>query len=595
MTISGFRINSNTKTVADILLQGRFQVPWHQREFDWDPEDVEQFWNDIVEAVDHGSEDYFVGSIVLTKRAKGDYQIQDGQQRLVTFSLMCAALSREFEKSYDPDTDARIQEANKILYELSPTVMHNKAELKGSSLRITPAFKNKLNYRLIIQGQRLEPNGKLKRAWQLLQQQCAALKEEDADSILRYLTQNVVAVEIATVLENATRVFETLNDRGKRLEEVDLFRNHLYSHFSTDNDERHQQVHEHLMDLRDQFDGPHAVTKMSEYVRCIMQSRFGFINAKRLNKGASQAIASETKGISDEERKDYIAELVFDLRKGEHIQAFLTIDKGDIDSVLVKDFVSKSGKSQAKRNMREFIAELREYKVTRPVMYAILSQFQEAQGAEKRAKARLGHAIAQTLTSFMMRTSAAADKFSPATVEETLSGWGQRIAVELEKNTLLEFASALVSVDRFRVWSDVDFKGAMTIQRVGPEKAKKVLYPLYKFEQADLSQQKQDHMTLEHILPRSPSWLEGWDRFDSDSQASYHTRLGNLTLMSSSDNKGGDAQNKSFEAKKQILRRSTLVENQKIAECTDWSPQSISERQARLIHLACQVWRFDVN
>ena len=49
---NNYRIGSQTKSVADILHQGRFEVPWHQREYDWETRDVERFWNDILCCVD---------------------------------------------------------------------------------------------------------------------------------------------------------------------------------------------------------------------------------------------------------------------------------------------------------------------------------------------------------------------------------------------------------------------------------------------------------------------------------------------------------------------------------------------------------------
>ena len=590
MTNNEYRIGSSTKTVANILLQGRFQVPWHQREFDWEPDDVEQFWDDIVEAVNKQHDDYFVGSIVLTKSGEGNYHIQDGQQRLVTYSLMCAALSRAFEKEHDANTDARIQVANKILFDISPTTMNNMDEVKNSSPRINPSLKDRLNYGLIIRGRHLEPNGKLKKAWHILHNRSLDLSEGDADRMLRYLTKSVVAVEITTGEQNATQVFETLNDRGKRLEDVDLLRNHLYSYFGTDSDERHRRVHDDLVALRDQFDGPYAVNKMSEYVRCTMQCRFGFINAKRLNKGTIQAITKDIEGFDNEAKKDYIADLAFELRKSEHIQAFLVLDKADMYSELVKDFVSKAGTEYDKRNMRDFITEMRDYKVTRPIFFAILMQFQRAQGGEKRSKARYGHALAQNITAFMMRTAAATDKFSPATVEGTLSNWGRQIAEVLGKETVADFAAALKNIDKSRIWSDKDFRDALLNLRLESPKAKKILYPLYKFEQSDLSQQNQEHMTVEHIVPRSPKWLIGWEEFGEDTHASYSTRLGNLTLMSRSDNKSEEEHNESFEAKKALLRVSALKENQRLAECEIWGPQAITAREGTLIDLACQVW-----
>ena len=155
------RIRSITKTVSEILHQGRFFVPWHQREYDWEDGEVKSFWEDINMAQERGASDYFVGSIVLTDRGGETYDIQDGQQRLVTFSLMCAALGMFFESQNNPSTDTRIQEVRKILFNVPPVGMLNQAQVDNADERISMSVKDKLNYHLILRGRDLEPNGKL--------------------------------------------------------------------------------------------------------------------------------------------------------------------------------------------------------------------------------------------------------------------------------------------------------------------------------------------------------------------------------------------------------------------------------------------------
>ena len=129
--------------MTEILHQGRFEVPWHQREYDWEAGDVERFWNDILSAQKRGATDYFVGSIVLTRQAEAVYHIQDGQQRLVTYSLMCAALRGVFEKQAAGNTDIRVQESQKIIFDVSPTGMISQRQIDDAEPRINPSPKTK--------------------------------------------------------------------------------------------------------------------------------------------------------------------------------------------------------------------------------------------------------------------------------------------------------------------------------------------------------------------------------------------------------------------------------------------------------------------
>lgn len=62
-----YRVSTETVRIPKILWAGIFEVPWHQREFDWDTEQVEQFWDDIHRNVERDESDYFISDITLTQ------------------------------------------------------------------------------------------------------------------------------------------------------------------------------------------------------------------------------------------------------------------------------------------------------------------------------------------------------------------------------------------------------------------------------------------------------------------------------------------------------------------------------------------------
>lgn len=89
------QITSEVLLVADLFTKGRFAVPWHQRYYDWTEEQVGELLFDLKEAVDERRASYFLGSIMLVD-TNGVWQINDGQQRLITLSLLLASLCRRF-------------------------------------------------------------------------------------------------------------------------------------------------------------------------------------------------------------------------------------------------------------------------------------------------------------------------------------------------------------------------------------------------------------------------------------------------------------------------------------------------------------------
>lgn len=78
------------KSINDINLV----IPSYQRPYKWTAKNVIQLFDDIVEAKNQNKETYRVGTLILHFDAKKSvYNIVDGQQRTITFSLLLMALN----------------------------------------------------------------------------------------------------------------------------------------------------------------------------------------------------------------------------------------------------------------------------------------------------------------------------------------------------------------------------------------------------------------------------------------------------------------------------------------------------------------------
>ena len=87
-------IGAEAMLFSDLFQQGYFDVPWHQRYYDWKPSDVQALLHDIEDAIKEERDCYFLGAIMLVEIGHQRWAINDGQQRMITISLMCAALCR---------------------------------------------------------------------------------------------------------------------------------------------------------------------------------------------------------------------------------------------------------------------------------------------------------------------------------------------------------------------------------------------------------------------------------------------------------------------------------------------------------------------
>ena len=83
-------LNASASTAGALISNNTFQIPQFQREYSWRKDnEVEEFWGDLSNNLD--AETYFLGLIILTNGGKRKYVV-DGQQRLVTLTLLATAL-----------------------------------------------------------------------------------------------------------------------------------------------------------------------------------------------------------------------------------------------------------------------------------------------------------------------------------------------------------------------------------------------------------------------------------------------------------------------------------------------------------------------
>lgn len=76
------------KSITDINLV----IPNYQRPYKWAAKNAIQLLDDIIDAKNENKETYRVGTLILHQEGDSTYNIVDGQQRTITFSLLLKAL-----------------------------------------------------------------------------------------------------------------------------------------------------------------------------------------------------------------------------------------------------------------------------------------------------------------------------------------------------------------------------------------------------------------------------------------------------------------------------------------------------------------------
>lgn len=231
--------------IKDLMESGaRFQIPCYQRRYCWTNDDCDVLLNDIKELVKEHSKTenmapHFMGSIVVQKDQTGTvWQIIDGQQRLVTMNLFYQALA-QITKEYEADGQALADKVSKVLGSESKFIFpkpNEKSKYKINKKDARDVYADTDAFAAIYNG-KIFPESKEGEEDEVISKHhmvsnyrwfYAQLTKFDYSDLTNLfdVTKYLEVAEIS--LENNDKpqfIFESLNAKGKPLEEWDKIRN----------------------------------------------------------------------------------------------------------------------------------------------------------------------------------------------------------------------------------------------------------------------------------------------------------------------------------------------------------------------------------
>ena len=573
---------------------GQFAVPWHQRYYDWNAEQVEELLHDVNEAVIAERQSYFLGSIMLVE-GKDAWEINDGQQRLITISLILASFCRRFANGGEQPDRGRELQAMRLLFVLPDNTLTVLQESAGHQPRIEPARHDRFHFESVVRGHDIGANGKLTAAWHNVENFVGGMNAKQREHFFDFLINNLeVGVLYVPPTEDTNAVFEALNGRGKTLDHLDLIRNHLYSYFaSPDAVEYRITVHHSLERV---ITICRSSKKAEDYLRCFLQGQFGFLPKTRFYRGARAEIRARANGGG----RGYVYDLVRDLSEHSVVELYRNIAASTPDEDFVSVFLRSSRTHGAKRNLETYLAELRGYKVAHPIAFALLRKFLLARDEDSKSRRIIARKINQCLsdlTSFVMRITFCLSKFESSRYEANFAKCAKRITDTRSVNDLSILAD-LREYDELKIMDNDHFINLLTSKRVSSStsanRAKRLLFGINAQKQIDASALNFNACTVEHILPQSPLHREGWTGFSREGGdlGEWVQQIGNLTLLAEGDRYSSVEFNRGFAAKRSVFERSIFDVTRDVAQYDDWTPRAISARSRQLAIVASLVWSF---
>ncbi len=290
------KIEAQDKEIQELLRGTFFKIPRFQRAYSWEADEIEDFWNDIV---DNQDVNYFIGSVVAYIVDKPMVGLVDGQQRFTTVTIILSAIREKFKELGEEELAKGVQNYiegndadNKKQFILAPEtsypyfqrevqkydpvhVSHSAKDISFEETKIKDAYS--LVTKLL--NEYLE---KFK-----LNKESSTYKEALIQKV-KDLRSKILKLKLVYILldneVDAYLIFETLNARGKELNVSDLVKNLLLknlpnSHVDYDESEGLWQS---LIDKLDTLKDKQDKTIVDQYLYHYWNATNSIITSKKL-------------------------------------------------------------------------------------------------------------------------------------------------------------------------------------------------------------------------------------------------------------------------------------------------------------------------
>lgn len=304
-------LNAAASTAGSIFAASEFDVPPFQREYSWQEDEVREFFEDLQRSLD--DETYFLGLIILTDEDKKK-KIVDGQQRIVTLTLLASALYHEAISRDRKALADRISAS--FLYSIN-----YETDAIDPRVTLTDISDNATLQYIISRGETPAANSvetvsaELVKSYKFLRRELRADLNQDPFKRLGKWTEFIThklyfAVFIHPTPASAYQVFEVINTRGRDLTTADLLKNYTISQAPP---ARRMDVYERWKAISDNFqsDGAnfvqyirHAITVYNGHI--LPKDLFSFLAARTSVSHRSPPTSMELLALLEEQLPLYL-------------------------------------------------------------------------------------------------------------------------------------------------------------------------------------------------------------------------------------------------------------------------------------------------
>jgi hypothetical protein len=674
------------KSLDSVFKNKIFRIPDYQRGYAWQQEQLKDFWEDLVNLSDERC--HYTGVLTLKQIPTTDiqekdeeywlvddhnyelYHIVDGQQRLTTLIIFLLTLVNFVKKLpenkdktddaiYITDTLSVAEVRSKYLFKIKPGGIQL-ATYKFGYTQGNPSCKY-LRYKIFGEagGGPVEENFytlNLNNAKLYFWEQFKGLHEQEGmlglRDVYKKLTKRFLFNEYIISNEFDVYVaFETMNNRGKKLSDLELLKNRLIYLTTLYNDEELPQADRKK--LRDTINeawkevyiqlGRNKQQPLSDddylrahwtmyfkYSRQTGQDHVRFLLEEQFTPQKVHSKVERKVALEHPEEQSSAADYVDTEDENGDVVANqnVTVSSAQLHPTEIRDFVNSLQEAAVHwvnsfyphlaQDMapeeQQWIGKLNRIGMAyfRPLVMAVLMKrenFQERIDIWKNIERFIFLVFRMTTT----RANYASSEFYNAAREVHSAGLdGYSIKEKLKKDAAFTLnADGTLGIDYFYILLRRKFENG-----VGYYGWSGLRYFLYEYELSLLNESRQkkvdwsdllktpnDKISIEHIYPQTAEgeWAEAFKEVDADTRGYYKATLGNLLLLSAAIN--SSLQNDSFAEKKRAKYNAghEKIRNGysdgshseiEVSEQECWGPKQICDRGLRLLSFMEDRWDF---
>ena len=539
------------QTFGELLGNGaKFKVPRFQRDYAWDQEQWEDLWADIETL----EEDYHYMGYIVLQRKQYAFEVLDGQQRMVTLSLIILASMRHIQDLIDDGQEA--QDNKERLQEITGRFIGTKDIVSLSvSSKLTLNRNNNRFYKDICS--HLNPpnqrgltatNRLLKQNFEFFNAQKMGSSGGEIARFIEQLTSRMIFTKIVVQDSlNAYKVFETLNARGVKLSTPDLLKNYIFSVVSTKDDvsdEKLDELDESWATILVQL----GENNFTDFIRYHYNFQQNIVTKKELFKSIRKLYNKPKNAYS----------YLDSLNRCAPIYASLLNPYDEWWKAQNNDH----------KKIKHYLEGFKLFGIKQP--FTILMTAFDKFSPQEFIK------ILKYLYILAVRYNIIG-RFSPNEQEKAYN----KIAIKVFNGTFKRGSHIKNSEDFKRLYPDDEtFKNAFEFYKMPSRKSSKKI----RFLLAEIENKNYLNTTLEHVCPYNPD--QGWYKDFGEGLNDIIDRLGNMILLEKDQLQRSD-----FKTKKQTYVKTNFRLANKVGGYDTWDLPNLNHYQQWLAEQAVQTWK----